>query len=91
MNTGEMTRELFEMMLEEQEQELLLKEFYSMSDEDSNVLSGVTPTKVEVISGWYQNTKGTLYHYDGLVWDIVPAEPLKNLEFLGRAHLGDIT
>ena len=37
----------------------------------------------EVMSGWYQNIKGDLYHYDGVVWDNVPDEQIKDLEFLG--------
>lgn len=34
-------------------------------------------------SGWYQNSIGDLYHYDGVVWDNVPDEQIKNLEYLG--------
>ena len=33
--------------------------------------------------GWYQNSVGVLYHYDGVVWDEVPTESIENLEFLG--------
>lgn len=33
--------------------------------------------------GWYQNSKGDLYHYDGTIWDNVPEEKINNLEFLG--------
>lgn len=34
-------------------------------------------------SGWYQNSSGDLYHYDGVVWDNVPSEKIDSLEFLG--------
>lgn len=33
--------------------------------------------------GWYQNSAGDLYHYDGVVWDNVPQEKTEDLEFLG--------
>lgn len=34
-------------------------------------------------AGWYQSASGDLYHYDGIIWDEVPARGL-NLEFLGE-------
>lgn len=37
----------------------------------------------ELMKGWYQNSKGDLFHYDGIVWDDVPGESIKDLEFLG--------
>ena len=40
-------------------------------------------THVEVEQGWYQSLSGQLYHYDGMVWDVVPAERIEDLEFLG--------
>lgn len=40
-------------------------------------------THVEVAEGWYQSLGGTLYHYDGIVWDVVPAERVEELEYLG--------
>ena len=33
--------------------------------------------------GWYQDPKGFLYHYDGIIWDAVPEAPLLTLEYLG--------
>lgn len=33
--------------------------------------------------GWYQDSDGGLYHFDGLVWDVVPEEVTKRLEYLG--------
>lgn len=33
--------------------------------------------------GWYQDSVGELYHYDGVVWDNVPKEKIDDLEFLG--------
>lgn len=38
----------------------------------------------EVSAGWYQNSKGDLYHYDGTVWDKVPEQKVQELEFLGN-------
>lgn len=37
----------------------------------------------EVATGWYQNSVGVLYHYDGVVWDNVPDGKISDLEFLG--------
>lgn len=37
-----------------------------------------------VKKGWYQNSAGDLYHYDGVVWDNVPQEKTEELEFLGN-------
>lgn len=37
----------------------------------------------EVVSGWYQNSVGVLYHYDGVIWDEVPKETINDLEYLG--------
>ena len=33
--------------------------------------------------GWYQDSKGSLFCYDGIVWDAVPEAPLSTLEYLG--------
>jgi len=38
---------------------------------------------VESKSGWYQNANGDLFHYDGTVWDSVPKEAIRDLEYLG--------
>jgi hypothetical protein len=34
-------------------------------------------------AGWYQDRDGTLYNYDGVVWDEVPKERIEKLEYLG--------
>ena len=34
-------------------------------------------------AGWYQNPKGELFHFDGVVWDVVPEERTAELEYLG--------
>ena len=36
-----------------------------------------------VNQGWYQNSRGELFHYDGIIWDNVPEDQLKTLEYLG--------
>ena len=36
------------------------------------------------VKGWYQNSAGDLFHYDGVVWDSVPQEKTEDLEFLGN-------
>lgn len=33
--------------------------------------------------GWYQDSKGSLYHYDGSIWDEVPSSSVRQLEYLG--------
>jgi uncharacterized protein YuzE len=33
--------------------------------------------------GWYQDSKGKLYKYDGIVWDEVPIEKTSSLDYLG--------
>lgn len=38
---------------------------------------------IETVVGWYQNSKGDLFHYDGTIWDEVPDEKISSLEFLG--------
>lgn len=40
-------------------------------------------TEIAPEAGWYQNTDGVLYHYDGVIWDEVPKERLEKLEYLG--------
>ena len=35
------------------------------------------------LEGWYQDPKGSLYHYDGVIWDKVPDWDIKQLEYLG--------
>jgi len=40
-------------------------------------------TGLDIPAGWYQNIKGSLYHYDGVVWDEVPDWDIKQLEYLG--------
>lgn len=37
----------------------------------------------EVAVGWYQNSNGDLFHYDGVIWDNVPNERAEDLEYLG--------
>lgn len=38
---------------------------------------------IETVVGWYQNSHGDLFHYDGTVWDQVPSERIGDLEYLG--------
>lgn len=38
---------------------------------------------IKLPAGWYQNSRGELFKYDGVVWDKVPSEKLENLEHLG--------
>ena len=41
------------------------------------------PSPAGTREGWYQDSKGSLYHYDGLIWDEVPSPNIKQLEYLG--------
>lgn len=43
----------------------------------------VPGVKIQIREGWYQDRKGLLYHYDGVVWDAVPYENAEELEYLG--------
>ena len=40
-------------------------------------------TEGDIEEGWYQNSEGRLYHYDGVVWDVVPIQRTADLEYLG--------
>lgn len=40
-------------------------------------------THLNISAGWYQSTKGSLYHYDGVIWDEVPNWDIRQLEYLG--------
>lgn len=40
-------------------------------------------THLNISAGWYQSIKGSLYHYDGVVWDEVPEWDIKQLQYLG--------
>jgi hypothetical protein len=40
-------------------------------------------THLNIAAGWYQSIKGSLYHYDGVVWDEVPDLDIEQLEYLG--------
>jgi hypothetical protein len=40
-------------------------------------------THLDITAGWYQSIKGSLYHYDGVVWDEVPESDIKQLQYLG--------
>lgn len=42
-----------------------------------------TVTSEGVRAGWYQDSKGSLYNYDGVIWDVVPADMISRLEYLG--------
>ena len=42
-----------------------------------------TETIQTVSTGWYQNSRGELFHYDGTIWDSVPEDRLQALEYLG--------
>jgi hypothetical protein len=40
-------------------------------------------THLNISAGWYQSIKGSLYHYDGVIWDEVPNWDIRQLEYLG--------
>jgi hypothetical protein len=43
----------------------------------------IKPKGFTETAGWYQNIKGQLFHFDGVIWDEVPEEKLEKLEYLG--------
>jgi hypothetical protein len=49
---------------------------------ENNYQSKLFP-RTGIEEGWYQDSKGSLYHYDGLIWDEVPNPNIKQLEYLG--------
>lgn len=49
---------------------------------DDATITGRAEELVE--KGWYQNSRGDLYYYDGIVWDNIPSEKIMELEFLGN-------
>jgi hypothetical protein len=36
--------------------------------------------------GWHQDSSGNLYHYDGVIWDVVPEMRVNQLEYLGEGN-----
>jgi hypothetical protein len=59
----------------------LLREKLDYLDLKKSMQSSVTVEGVQV--GWYQDVAGSLYHYDGVIWDVVPAAEISRLEYLG--------
>lgn len=49
---------------------MYMKRVQAMRDRDKGV-------------GWYQDDNGGLYHFNGSVWDVLPDEVTKGLEYLG--------
>jgi hypothetical protein len=58
--------------------DLMMKE---MNYYPEKLASSVTVEGVKV--GWYQDAKGSLYRYDGVIWDVVPKDKISGLEYLG--------
>jgi len=70
---------IFDELVEKfQKEEEKLPDF--LKEEQNRDLSG---RWVEANQGWYQNSAGDLFHYDGVVWDVVP-DSIKKLEYLGE-------
>lgn len=63
----------------ESEEILKLLDLYVSSNQESKPARQVKVSD----AGWYQNSDGKLFHYDGVVWDEVPSEKQGDLEFLG--------
>jgi len=59
----------------------LLREKLDYLDLKKSMQSSVIVEGVRV--GWYQDVAGSLYHYDGVIWDVVPATEISRLEYLG--------
>lgn len=65
-----MATPIYDKLLEKYEQEMGLP--YFLKDK-----------KIEgPLKGWYQNSVGVLYRYDGTNWDNVPVEKISDLEYL---------
>lgn len=81
---GELIEELDYLDLEKDHNDMLMNierdEFGRFID--NNYQSNLFPTN-GMEEGWYQDSKGSLYHYDGVVWDEVPSSNITRLEYLG--------
>lgn len=76
--------------IQEEYRERLIRDGYLDLDKDINELMMKEmnyyqpPVIVEGVKvGWYQDSKGELFHYDGVVWDVVPDGRIDQLEYLG--------
>lgn len=63
----------------ESEEILKLLDLYVSNNQESKPARQIKVSD----AGWYQNSDGKLFHYDGVVWDEVPSEKQGDLEFLG--------
>jgi hypothetical protein len=81
---GELVEELEYLDLEKDHNDTLMKIQRDMHGRfiENNYQSNFFPT-TGMKEGWYQDQKGSLYHYDGTVWDEVPSSNIKQLEYLG--------
>jgi hypothetical protein len=71
-------------LLGEAMEKLPIYEKMTKEYENLNFLRDDKGRFTDVVKGWYQNSRGDLFHYDGIVWDSVPSERVSNLEFLGN-------
>lgn len=68
---------IFDML--EKEMKVRLPEFLTRDDHGRFM----PRVPVGANTGWYQNSQGELFHYDGVIWDNVPSEMVETLEYLG--------
>jgi hypothetical protein len=81
---GELIEELYYLDLERDYNDTLMKIERDQFGRfvENNYQSKLFP-RTGIKEGWYQDSKGSLYHYDGLIWDEVPSPNIKQLEYLG--------
>lgn len=75
----------FESWLIESPYQEYLKDNYQLELPDflSDILADENEPTVKQKTGWYQDDRGQLYFYDGVIWDEVPAMKVDSLEYLG--------
>jgi hypothetical protein len=54
-----------------------------VTETEKETTKQVNFSSVGMKEGWYQDSKGSLYRYDGIIWDAIPEAPLTTLEYLG--------
>ena len=76
-----------EEILQYYDQRMRLAELEGIAKRERSNSGSIPASSLDTYSaaeaGWYQSGSGDLYHYDGIIWDEVPARGLK-LEFLGE-------
>ena len=85
---GDLTEELDYLDLEKDHNDTLMRIERDMhgrfiGETKEQIATQIYSFSTGMKSGWYQDSKGSLFCYDGIVWDEVPDGDIKQLEYLG--------